>query len=47
MRHATGGIPKSPRRREMYDVANVSAGALVALATAHDERHPPENIIDG
>jgi heat shock protein beta-11 len=31
----------------MLDVAVESAGGIVSLATAHDERFPPENIIDG
>uniref|UniRef100_A0A0B6ZAJ5 F5/8 type C domain-containing protein n=1 Tax=Arion vulgaris TaxID=1028688 RepID=A0A0B6ZAJ5_9EUPU len=31
----------------MFDVALSSAGAHIALATSSDEKHPPENIIDG
>jgi len=31
----------------MFDVALISAGAQIALATSHDEEHPPEHIIDG
>ena len=31
----------------MFDVALLSAGAQIALATSHDENHPPENILDG
>jgi len=31
----------------MFDVALSSAGAQIALATSSDEKHPPENMIDG
>ncbi|XP_059162858.1 intraflagellar transport protein 25 homolog [Physella acuta] len=31
----------------MFDVALSSAGAHIALATSSDDKHPPENIIDG
>ncbi|RUS92110.1 hypothetical protein EGW08_000134 [Elysia chlorotica] len=31
----------------MFDVALSSAGAHIALATSSDEKHPPENMIDG
>ncbi|XP_005098446.1 intraflagellar transport protein 25 homolog [Aplysia californica] len=31
----------------MFDVALSPAGAQIALATSSDEKHPPENIIDG
>jgi len=32
---------------KMFDVALSSAGAHVALATSSDDKHPPENMIDG
>ncbi|CAH1775630.1 unnamed protein product [Owenia fusiformis] len=31
----------------MFDVALANAGAQVVLATSSDEKHPPENMIDG
>ncbi|XP_006816630.1 intraflagellar transport protein 25 homolog isoform X2 [Saccoglossus kowalevskii] len=31
----------------MFDVALTDAGAKVVLATASDEKHPPEHMIDG
>ncbi|GFO13382.1 intraflagellar transport 25-like protein [Plakobranchus ocellatus] len=31
----------------MFDVALSSAGAHIALATSSDDKHPPENMIDG
>ncbi|BFZ00094.1 hypothetical protein BsWGS_03133 [Bradybaena similaris] len=31
----------------MFDVALLSAGAHIALATSSDEKHPPEHMIDG
>ncbi|XP_064606938.1 intraflagellar transport protein 25 homolog [Liolophura sinensis] len=31
----------------MFDVALASAGSQVVLATSHDDKHPPEHIIDG
>ena len=31
----------------MFDVALVSAGASVILATSSDDKYPPENMLDG
>lgn len=31
----------------MTDAAAASAGGRVIMATCYDERHPPENVIDG
>ncbi|KAH3782800.1 intraflagellar transport protein 25 homolog [Dreissena polymorpha] len=31
----------------MYDLAGKGGGASIVLATSNDQRHPPENMLDG
>ncbi|XP_067678066.1 intraflagellar transport protein 25 homolog [Haliotis asinina] len=31
----------------MFDVAHGNAGAQILLASSSDDKHPPENVIDG